>query len=119
MQGNSRASGPPLQSIPVGSPFHTVGVYVLQLPLSYDGNKYAVVFMDYLTKWCEAFVVADQTAETIAKLLVEEVICRHSVLERLLFRSWNEFSIRVNSGTLSTNRNQKSTHLVIIRKWTD
>ena len=48
---------------------------MLQLPLSYDGNKYAVVFMDYLTKWCEVFAVADQTAQTIAKLLVEGVIC--------------------------------------------
>ena len=57
---------------------------MLQLPLSYDGNKYVVVSMDYLTKWCEAFTVADQTAETIAKLLVEEVICRHGVPERLL-----------------------------------
>ena len=83
-KGNSCASRPPLQSIPVGGPFHTVGVDVLQLPLSYDGNKYVVVFMDYLTKWCEAFAVADQTAETTAKLLVEEVICRHGVPERLL-----------------------------------
>ena len=67
-----------LQSIPVSGPFHTIGVDVLQL-----WWEYVVVFMDYLTKWCESFAVADQTAETVAKLLVEEVICRHGVPERL------------------------------------
>ena len=73
-----------LKSIPVGGPFHTVGVDVLQLPLSYDGNRYVVIFIDYLTKWCEGFAIAYQTAETIAKLLVEKVICRHGVSEKLL-----------------------------------
>lgn len=57
--------------IPVGGPFHMVGVDVLQLPMSMDGNQYAVVFMDHFTKWSEVFGVLNQTAETIARLLVE------------------------------------------------
>lgn len=48
-----------------------VGVDVLQLPMSMDGNQYAVVFMDHFTKWSEVFGVLNQTAETIARLLVE------------------------------------------------
>ena len=43
-----------------------------------------VVFIDYLTKWAEAFVVGDQQAETIASLLTEHVISRHGVPEELL-----------------------------------
>ena len=35
--------------------------------------------MDYLTKWPEVFAVSDQTAATIAKLLVEEIVSRHGV----------------------------------------
>ena len=30
-----------------------------------------IVFIDYLTKWSEVFATSDQTALTIAKLLVE------------------------------------------------
>ena len=65
-----RAVKPLLTPIPVGGPFDRVGVDVVQLPVTQKGNKYAVVFMDYLTKWPEVFPTKDQTAPTIAKLLV-------------------------------------------------
>ena len=48
------------------------------------GNKYAVVFVDYLSKWPEVFATSDQTAPTIAKLLVEEIISQHGVPQQLL-----------------------------------
>ena len=57
---------------PVAGAFDRVGVDVIQFVTSRQGNMYAVVFVDYLTKWVEAFAVPDQTALTIAKLLVEE-----------------------------------------------
>ena len=76
---------PPLTPIPVGGPFDRVGVDVLQLPKTKRGNRYTVVFMDYLSKWPEVFATPDQTAPTIiAKLLVEEIISRHGVPRQLL-----------------------------------
>ena len=72
-KGGSKPPRPPLHPIPVEGPFHRVGVNVLQLPLTRGGNRYVVVFADYLTKWVEAFAVPDQTADTIARLLVEKV----------------------------------------------
>ena len=41
-------------------------------------------WIDYLTKWPELFAVPDQTALTIARLLVEQVISRHGVPSQLL-----------------------------------
>ena len=84
-----------LQPIPVGGPFHTVGVDVLQLPQSFDGNKYAIVFMDYLTKWPEVFATSNQTAETIARLFVEHIVARHGVPERLLSDRGQNFLSRL------------------------
>ena len=75
---------PPLTPIPVAGPFDRVGVDVLHFPKSAAGNQYAVVFVDYLTKWPEVFATSDQTALTIAKLLVEEVVSRHGVPAELL-----------------------------------
>ena len=79
-----RRQRPKLQPIPVGGPFHTVGVDVLQLPRSLEGNQYAIVLVDYLTKWPDIFAVPDQTADTIARLLVEEIVSKHGVPEQLL-----------------------------------
>ena len=83
-KGTGRASRPPLQPIAVGGPFHRMEVDVLQLPLTESGNRYVVVFLDYLTKWVEAFAVSNQSAVTIAQLLVEEVFCRHGAPQELL-----------------------------------
>ena len=70
---------PQLTPIPVSGPFDRVGVDVLQLPKTKRGNRYAVVFVDYLTKWPEVYATQDQTAPTIAKLLVEGIISRHGI----------------------------------------
>ena len=43
-----------------------------------------MVFVDYLTKWVEAYPTADQTSETITRLLIDHIICRYSVHAGLL-----------------------------------
>jgi hypothetical protein len=73
-RGVSRATRPPLTPIPVAGPFDRVGVDVIQFPRTHSGKQYAVVFVDYLTKWPEVFATKDQTALTIARLFVEHVI---------------------------------------------
>ena len=77
--------------IPVKGPFHCVALDVLQLSITSSGNKYVIVFMDYLTKWAEAFPTSDQQATTAATLLIEHIICRHGVPEELLFNRGTNF----------------------------
>jgi hypothetical protein len=83
---------PPLIPIPVGGSFDRVGVDVIYYPKSAAGNQYAVVFVDYLTKWPEVFATSDQSALTIAKLFVEVVVCRHGVPAQLL-SDWGKASL--------------------------
>lgn len=73
----------PLTPIPVAGPFDRMGVDIIHFPKSYSGNQYAVVFMDYLTKWPEVYPTSDQTALTIATLLVK-IISHHGVPVELL-----------------------------------
>ncbi len=42
-KGSGRAVRPPLMTIPVGGPFHRMGVDVLQLPVTESGNKYVLI----------------------------------------------------------------------------
>ena len=57
---------------------------MLKLPKVKKGNCFVVVFMNYLTKWPEAFATADQTALTTAKLFVKKIVSRHGAPGQLL-----------------------------------
>ena len=46
-----KALQPLLTPIPVAGPFDQVGVDVLKFSELELGNQYAIVFVDYLTKW--------------------------------------------------------------------
>ena len=75
---------PLLKPIAVGGPFQRVGVDILEMPQTAQGNQYIVVFADYLTKWVEAYPTAEQTSETIARLLIDHIVCRHGVPAEVL-----------------------------------
>ncbi len=64
--------------------FQIVGVDIMELPQTSQGNRYVVVFQDFLTKWPMVFPVPDQKSIRIARLLTEEVVPTFGVPEALL-----------------------------------
>src|SRR5687767_6932256 len=40
--------------------------------------------MDYFTKWPEARAIPDIKADTVAKFIFEEIVCRHGVPKEIL-----------------------------------
>jgi transposase InsO family protein len=54
------------------------------LPKSDRGNRYILTCQDYFTRFPEAYAIPDQTAETIARVLVENIFCRHGVPKYIL-----------------------------------
>ena len=56
----------------------------MELPITAKGNKYAVVFQDYLPKWPMVYAMPDQKTHRIARLLVDEIIPFYDVPESLL-----------------------------------
>ena len=54
-----------IHPIPVQRPFQIVGVDVMELPGTEQGNKY-VVFQDMFTKWPMIYAVLDQKTVRIA-----------------------------------------------------
>lgn len=74
-----------LKPIPVNDAWDTVGVDLVgPLPETKNGNKWIIVFVDYLTKWVEAFSLIAADSVSIAKVFVYEVISRHGTPLKLL-----------------------------------
>ena len=89
-RGQGHRGRPPLVSIPVGGVFECVGMDFIELECSKDGNRYALVLQDYLSKWPEAYAVPDRKAETVAKCLLD-LIWKHGVPARIIHDRAAEF----------------------------
>ncbi|XP_022111409.1 protein NYNRIN-like [Acanthaster planci] len=86
----------PLQQRAVGAPMERVALDIVgPLPETAKRNKYILVVGDYLSKWMEAYPLADQTAEAVAETFVKEFVCRFSVPEVLLSDQGSNFESQV------------------------
>ena len=90
--------------------FSRVAMDIFQLPITASGYRYVGVFMDYLTKWPEAFAILDQNTEAVAK----QIVCRHSIPEELLSDHGTNFLSSVIQTFVSCSTSRESTHRVII-----
>ena len=75
-----QAQKAPLNTIQSTSPFEKLSWDIMgPLPQSSRGNRYIVVITDLFSKWVEAFPIKSTDSETLAQVLVDEVICRYGV----------------------------------------
>ena len=86
----------PLGKQITGAPWDRLAVDILgPLPLTARGNKFVFVVTDHFSKWVEIFAVPDQTAETCAEVLLNEVIARYSCPYEILSDQGRNFEGRV------------------------
>uniref|UniRef100_A0A8C2JCK1 Gypsy retrotransposon integrase-like protein 1 n=1 Tax=Cyprinus carpio TaxID=7962 RepID=A0A8C2JCK1_CYPCA len=77
---SGKAPCAPLQMSRVSRPYERVALDILgPLPETPNKNRYILVVGDYFSKWTEAFPLPNQEAQSIAKVLVEEWVCRYGV----------------------------------------
>ena len=90
VQGQGNPGKPPLKSIEVGGIFECIGMDFLEMDTAKSGNKYALVFQDYLSKWPEVYPVRDRKAETVAQCLLD-LVWKHGVPSRVIHDRAAEF----------------------------
>ena len=70
----------PLRTITASYPFEKITWDIMgPLPASEKGNSYILVVTDVFTKWVEAFAISSTVTTTLARVLVDEVICRYGI----------------------------------------
>ena len=64
----------------VGAPMERVALDIIgPLPISFKGNKYALIVSDYFTKWVEGYPMPDIETTTIVENFVSNFVCRFGV----------------------------------------
>ena len=58
----------PLVHAPIGRTLQLLQVDVLEVPMSFKGNRYILVVEDSFAKWLECYPMPDQKTETITKI---------------------------------------------------
>ena len=75
----------PLQPVLAGSPMERLYVDITgPHPITDRNHQYILTCIDGFTKYAEAFPIRNHDAETIAKILVEQVFCRYGAPLSLL-----------------------------------
>jgi len=60
-----------MSSVPIGKPWEMIAVDVLEVPISYQNNRYLLVIQNYFTKWVEAIPMPNQPAVHMTSELVK------------------------------------------------
>ncbi|KAE9304257.1 hypothetical protein PF008_g22013 [Phytophthora fragariae] len=88
-----------MQRMPVADlsgPFSMLVVNAVgPLPVTERGNKYILVFVDYFTRWVEAFAVLRLDSVTFVEVMVNGVVARHGVPSRLLSDNGRNFTSEI------------------------
>ena len=78
-----RHEAPPLAPQPrISRPFERIGIDFMEEPQSARGNHAVLIVIDHATKCVEAKACSDQTAETVARFVFENIICHHGAPKR-------------------------------------
>ena len=85
----------PMQIVCGGFPMERIALNILgPLPVTERGNKHIIVISDF-TKWTESFAMPNMEAKTCAKILVEEVIVRLGVPNKIHSDQGRQFEIQL------------------------
>ena len=75
-KGN-RTPRSPMKKYHSGEPMERVHLDILgPLTTSAQGNRYILVIIDQFTKWVELAALPEQSSQTVAKVFIEQFVCR-------------------------------------------
>jgi len=67
------------------NPFEVTSMDITgQYPVTPRGNKYLLTFIDHFTKYVEAYLLKDRTAESCARIYATQIVTRHGSGSKLI-----------------------------------
>ena len=90
----------PRPGVTANKPFQVVAVDIIgPLPQSTEGFKWILVFIDVFTKFAEAFPLRGIGGRTVAKVFIEQIVCRYGAPRALLSDLGRQFIGKIAQAT--------------------
>ena len=90
-------------------PFAVWGIDLIgSLPTGKGGVKYAVVVVDYFTKWVEAEPLASITTKKVLDFVVKNIICRFGLPAKIVSDNGTQFDSDLFTDFCARHNIQKS-----------
>ncbi len=74
------------------APWDSVSVDLMKLPITENGFQYLLVCIDSFSRYSILVPLKDKTAKTVARAIIDEVICHHGTPRTLLSDNGTEFN---------------------------
>ena len=88
-----------LAEMTVEAPWERVGIDLTgKHPRSRRVNYYVLTYIEYFTKWAEAYPIPNKESSTVCRLLVEEIFPRYGVPLQVISDQGREFDNRLVKG---------------------
>ena len=102
-KSESRKPAGKLQQTLVCRPWEMLGMDLMgPFPRSSSRNVYLLVFVDYYSKWVELFPLRNATAESISRILIQEIVTRWGIPEYILSDRGSQFVSSIFQATCET-----------------
>ena len=73
-------------------PFAVWGIDLIgYLPIGKGGVKYAVVAVDYFTKWAKAEPLATKTTKKVLDFVIKNIVCRYGLPRKIVSDNGTQF----------------------------
>ena len=102
-KSESRKPAGKLQQTLVCRPWEMLGMDLMgPFPRSSSRNVYLLVFVDYYSRWVELFPLRNATAESISRILIQEIVTRWGIPEYILSDRGSQFVSSIFQATCET-----------------
>ena len=81
---------PSLHPIHVSDTWNKIGIDLIELPISQQGNRYCITVTDYFSKWVEAAPIPTKEAEHVAAFLFK-MFLRYGCPQEIVSDQGREF----------------------------
>jgi hypothetical protein len=86
-----RRNTPPLKTIDSSAPFELLCMDLVKMGMTSRGNMYVATFIDHFTKYLWTAAIPNKEAETVARVLMKDIILIHGAPKQILTDRGREY----------------------------